>query len=93
MTYGNIITISLYRVIGRIGMMTLHLEIVDEGSYMGGKTWDCFRDMSAMIRCLRDLGGDICTWLCVYAFGIIRIVVYDMGGCHMDVVIDLGEVN
>ena len=86
MTYGNIFTISLYRVIGRIGM-------VNEGSDMGGKTWDRVRDMSVQIRCPHDSGVGICTRLCVYVFGIIQIVIYDMGRCHMSVVIDPGEVN
>ena len=71
-------------------MMTLHLEIVNEGSDTGGRTWDHFRDMSAMISCPHDLGGGICTQLCVYAFVIVQIVVYDVGGCHMSVVIDPG---
>ena len=31
--------------------------------------------------------------ICVYAFRIIQIVVYDMGGCHMSVVIDPGEID
>ena len=93
MIYGNIVAILLYRVIGRIGMMTLHLEIVNEGSDMGGRTWDHFHGMSVMIRCPHDLGVDICARLCVYAFGIVRIVVYDVGGCHMSVIIDPGEVN
>ena len=93
MTYGNMVTILLYRVIGRIGMMTLHLKIVNEGSDMGGRTWDHFRDVSAMISHPRDLGGGICTRLCIHAFGIVWIVVYDMGGCHMSVVIDPGEVD
>ena len=93
MTYGNMVTISLYRVIGRIGMMTLHLEIANEGSDMGGRTWDHFCDVSVMISYPHDSGGGICAWLCVYAFGIIWIVVYDVGGCHMSVVIDPGEVN
>ena len=89
MTYGNIFAISLYRVIGRIGMMTLHLGMVNEGSDMCGRTWDCVRDVLAQIRCPHDLGVGICTQLCVYAFGIVHI----MGGCHMSVVIDTGEVN
>ena len=93
MTYGNVVAISLYKVIGRIGMMTSHLEIVNEGSDMCGGTWDHFCDMSVMISCPHDLGGGICTWICVYAFGIIQIVVYDMGGCHMSVVIKPSEVN
>ena len=38
-------------------MMTLHLEIVEEGSDMGGRTWDHFCDVLAIIRCPRDLGG------------------------------------
>ena len=87
MTYGNMVTISLYRVIGRIGMMTLDLEIVNEGSDMGGRTWDHFHDVSAMIRCPHDLGVGICAWLRIYAFRIVWIIVYDMGGCHMSVVI------
>ena len=91
MTYGNMVVISLYRVIGRIGMMTLDLD--NEGSDMGGRTWDRFCDMSVMISCPHDLGGSICAQLCIYAFGIVWIVVYDVGGCHMSVVIDPGEVD
>ena len=37
MTSGNMVAILLYRVFG-IGMMTLDLEIVNEGSDMGGRT-------------------------------------------------------
>ena len=59
----------------------------------GDRTWDHFCDVLVMIRCPGDLGVGICTWLCVYAFRDVWIVVYDMGGCHMDVVIDCGEVN
>ena len=90
MTYGDLFAISLYRVIGRIRMKTLHLGMMNKGSDMGGKTWDHVHDISAKIRCPCDLGVGRCTWLCVYAFGIVRIVVYDVGGCHMSVVIDPG---
>ena len=93
MTYGNVVMILLYRVIGRIGMMTLHLEIVNEGSDMGGRTWDHFCGMSVKIRCPHDLGVGICAWLCVYLFRIIHIVVYDVGRCHISVVINPGEVD
>ena len=69
MTYGNMVVISLYRVIGRIGMMTLDLEMVNEGSDMAGRTWGHFHDVSVMIRCPHDLGGrymhtalHICIW-------------------------------
>ena len=75
MTYGDIFAISLYRVIGRIGMMTLHLGMTNKGSDMGGRTWDHVHDVSAKIGCPRDPGVGICAWLCVYAFGIIQIVV------------------
>ena len=44
--------------------------------------------MSAMISCSGGPGGGICAWLCLYAFRDVRIVVYDVGGCHMSVVID-----
>ena len=93
MTYGNMVAILLYRVIGRIGMMTLHLEIANEGSDMGGRTRDCFCDVSVMISCPHDSGGSICAWLWVYVFEIVWIVVYDIGGYHMSVVNDFGEVN
>ena len=49
--------------------------------------------MLAKIRCPRDLGVGICARLCIYVFRIVRIVVYDVGGCHMSVVIDPGEVD
>ena len=90
MTYGDIFAISLYRVIWRIRMRTLHLGVMNEGSDMGGRTWDRVHDVSAKIRCPRDSKVGICTRLCVYAFRIIRIVVYDMGGCHISVVINPG---
>ena len=90
MTYGDIFVISLYRVIGRIIMMTLHLGMMNKGSDMGCRTWDHVRDVSAKIRCPHDPGVGIRTWLCVYAFRIVQIVVYDVGGCHMSVVIDPG---
>ena len=73
--------------------MTLHLEIANEGSNTGGRAQDCLHDVSAMISCPHDSWGGICTQLCVYVFGIIWIVVYDVGRCHMSVVINPGEVN
>ena len=90
MTYGDIFAISLYRVIGRIRMRTLHLGVMNEGSDRGDRTWHRVRDVLAKIRCPRGPGVGICARLCVYAFGIVRIVVYDVGGCHMSVVIDPG---
>ena len=76
-----------------IGLMTLHLGMANEGSDTGGRTWDHVGDVSVQIRCPHDSGVGICAWLCVYAFGIVRIVVYDVRGCHMSVVIDPGEVD
>ena len=73
--------------------MTLDLEMVNEGSDMGGRTWDRFHDMLVMVRCPHDPGVGICARLCIYVFRIIRSVVYDVGGYHMSVVIDLGEVD
>ena len=64
--------------------------MMNKGSDTGGRTWDRVRDVSAKIRCPRGPGVGICAWLCVYAFGIVRIVVYDMGGSHMSVVINPG---
>ena len=90
MTYGEIFTISLYRVIGRIRVMTLHLGVLNEESDMRGRTWDRVRGILAKIRCPRDSGVGICARLCIYVFGIVRIVVHDVGGCHMCIVIDPG---
>ena len=78
-TYVYMFAISLYRVIGRIGMMTLHLGVFNGEIGMTGRAWDHFCDMSVMISCSGGLRGGICTWLCVYAFGSVQIAVYDMG--------------
>ena len=90
MTYGDIFAILLYRVIGRIRMMTLHLGVMNEESDMGGRTWDRVCDISAKIRCPCGSGVGICARLCIYVFGIVLIVIRDMGGCHMSIVIDPG---
>ena len=63
MTYGEIFAISLYRVIGRIRVMTLHLGVLNGESDMKGRTWDRVCGVSAKIRCPRDLGVGICAWL------------------------------
>ena len=73
--------------------MALHLGMVNEGSDAGSRTWDCLCGVPAKIRCPHDSGVGICTWLCVYAFGIVQIVVYDVGECHTSVVINPGEVD
>ena len=86
-TYGEIFAISLYRMIGRIRMVVLHLGVLNGECVMRGRTGDRVRDVSVKIRCPRDSGVGICARLCVYAFGI---VVHDVGGCHMYVVIDRG---
>ena len=90
MTCGEIIAISLYRVIGRIRMMILHLGVLNEESDMRGRTWDRVRDISVKMRCPHGPGVGICARLCVYAFGIVWIVVCDVGGCHVCIVIDPG---
>ena len=64
--------------------------MTNKGFDMGGRTWDRVRDMLAQIRCLHDSGVGICARLCIYTFGIVRIVVYEVGGCHMSVLIDPG---
>ena len=80
--------ISLYRVIGRIRRMTLHLGVMNGKSGTIGRTKDHLHDMSVKISCPSDSGGGICTRLCIYAFRSVQIAVYDMGGCHMCVVIN-----
>ena len=82
MTYGNMVMISLYRVIWRIGMMTLHLEIANEGSDTGVRTQDHFRDVSVMISCPHDSGGGICAWFFAYmhseSFGLLSMMQGDV---------------
>ena len=78
-TYEYMLTISLYRVIRRVRvMMTLHLGVVNGEVDTVDRAWDHFHDVSVMIRCPGDSGVGICTWLCVYTFGCVQIVVYDM---------------
>ena len=43
-------------------MRTLHLGVMNEGSDMGGRTWDRVRDVSAKIRCPRDPEVGIDKW-------------------------------
>ena len=71
MTYGEIFAISLYRVIGRIRVMTLHLRVLNGESDTMGRTWDRVCGISAKIRCPRDSGVGICARLCVYAHGFV----------------------
>ena len=49
-TYEYMFAISLYRVIGRIRMMTLHLGVVNGGSDMVERAWGHVPDMMAMLR-------------------------------------------
>ena len=89
MAYEYMLAISLYRVIGTIRMMTLHLGMLNGEIDAMDRTRDCLHDVSAKVSCPADLGRGICARLCVYAFRDVYIVVYDVGGgCHMNVVID-----
>ena len=42
---------------------------------------------------LMGLEGDICAQQCIYAFGYIQFVFYDVWGCDIDVVSDPREVD
>ena len=92
-TYEYMLAISLYRVVWRVRVMTLHLGVVNGEVDMVNRTWGHFHDALAMIRCPGDLRVGICAWLCIYVFVFVQFVVYDVGGCHMDVVINHEEVN
>ena len=74
-------------------MVTLHLGVLNEECDTRGRTWDRVCGVLAKIRCPRDSGVGICARLCVYVFGTVRIVVRDVGGCHMCIVIDPGQVD
>ena len=52
---------------------------------MGSCPWDIGEDkVSSWFRV------GICARLCVYAFGTVRIVIRDVGGCHMSILINPG---
>ena len=86
--YEYMLMISLYRVIGRIRVMTLHSGVLIGEIDTMDRIWDCLCNVSAKISCPADSGGGICTWLCIYALEDVWIVVYDVRGCHMSVGID-----
>ena len=69
--------------------MTLHLGVLNGEIDMMDRTWHHLCDVLVKISCPADSGGGICIRLCVYAFRDVWIVVYDVGGCHMSVVINL----
>ena len=71
-------------------MITLHLGALNEESDTRGRMWDRVRGVLVKVRCPHDSGVGICVRLCVYAFRIVRIVIRDVGGCHMCIVIDPG---
>ena len=50
------LVILLYRVIGSIRVMTLHLGVVNGGSVMVDRAWGHVHDMTVRIRCPGDLG-------------------------------------
>ena len=50
-TYVYILMILLYKVIGRISMMTLHLGVLNGEIGMKDRAWDHLRDVSVMISC------------------------------------------
>ena len=70
--------------------MTLHLGVLNEESDTRGRTWDHVCGVSAKMKCSHGLRVGKCAWLCVYALGIVQIVVRDVGGCHVSIVIDPG---
>ena len=59
-TYVYMLTILLYRVIGRIGMMTLHLGVLNGEIGMTGRAWDWFHDVSAMMLFWWSRGRYMC---------------------------------
>ena len=63
MTFGGIFAILLYRVIGRIRVMTLHLGVLNEEYDTRGRTWDGVHGVSGKIRCPHDLEVGICARL------------------------------
>ena len=74
MAYEYMLVISLYRVIGGIRMMTLHLGSVNGGSDMVGRTWDHVHDMMVMVRCPGDLGGGTVAQKTVSMFPDLNII-------------------
>ena len=57
-TYGYMLTMLLYKVIGRIRVMALHLEVVNGGSDMIDRACDHVHGAMAKIRYPGSMGGD-----------------------------------
>ena len=91
--YVYMLAILLYSVIGRIRAMTSHLGVANEGDDTVYRACDCVHDGSVKVWFPGEPGGDICARLCVYVFRYVQIVLYDVGGCHMDVIIHPEEVD
>ena len=90
--YEYTLTISLYRVIQRVMVMTLNLGVVNGGCDMIDRSWGCVCDMTARIRYSGD-PGEIYVHDFVYMCSdMFRLCCMTWGG-YMDVVIDPGEVD
>ena len=63
--YEYLLTILLYRVIGRIRVTTLHLGVLNGEIDMMDRTQDHLHYVLAKISCPAESGGGICAQLCV----------------------------
>ena len=72
-------TSHLFPGVGHSAALVTFTGVVNGRSDMVGRTWDHVCGMTVMVMCPGDLGGGVCTWLCVYVFGSVQIVVYNVG--------------
>ena len=91
--YGCILATLLYRMIGRIRVMALHLGVMNGGGDMVNRACDCVCGVMVKVRCPDRPGGDICAQLYMSTFEYVQIMSYDVGECNIDVVIDFGKVE
>ena len=73
--YEYMLAILLYRVIGGIRMMNLHLGVLNGEIDMMDRTQDYLHNVLAKVSCPADSGGGRCARLCIYVFGDVWIVV------------------
>ena len=66
MAYEYMLAISLYRVIGRIRMMTSHLGVLNGEIDMMDRIRDHLCDVSAKVSCPANSGGGILLGICMH---------------------------
>ena len=85
--------ILLYRVIGVIRVIASNLGVVYGSDGTVDSQCNHVYGVLEKVSCSDGAGGGICAQQCVYAFGYVQIMLYDVGGCNINVIISPEEVD